>query len=187
MTVSEQVYSNPGEFLNILEVLPYLKQNGIIVMHDTAQHTLSSAASTTNCICLNTLHGKRIILSEDTSRKCPVVSNIGGIVLGADIHDMYYPLFTNLSLPWTYVICEEDYSVLLKHYRTYYSPELAGIFERAYSYYVQQYMPVVVRFPFIRRRRDETHHYFKIFGFTLKIKRGNKGLIRRLAEKFIGE
>jgi len=86
----DTVHSNPGEFLNILEVLPYMKRNSIIVLHDTAMHTLGDMKCVTNCICLNTFPGKRIVLLEDTSRNCPVVSNIGGIVLDNNVAESHY-------------------------------------------------------------------------------------------------
>ena len=36
----DTVHANPGEHLNILEILPFMKKNGIVIYHDTAFHTL---------------------------------------------------------------------------------------------------------------------------------------------------
>jgi len=170
----DTVHQNPGEFLNILEVLPYMKQNGIIVMHDTALHTLGSDTeyTVTCCICLNTLNGRQIILWDETPPR-PIISNIGAIILDDNIAEMLYPLFTNLSLPWFYRIGEEDYRILLGHFQKHYPSELAVIFEKAYRYYNnrRRHIPFTIRLPWVRREKDAEHSYFKVFGFTFKIKR----------------
>lgn len=40
----DTVHSNPGEFLDFLIVLPYLKKNAIVILHDTCYHALGGGA-----------------------------------------------------------------------------------------------------------------------------------------------
>lgn len=129
----DTAHTNPGEHLNILEVLPHMKKNGIIIYHDTAYHTVIDPLGETNCISMNTLHGKRIKLSSESTEGLP---NIGAIVLDGEIEDMIYGLFTNLSLPWAYCITEEDFLSLFKHFSQYYSKENLKIFFYYYVYYL---------------------------------------------------
>jgi hypothetical protein len=114
-----------------------------------------------------------IVFLEDD---CSVVSNIGGIVLDANVAEMFYPLFTNLSLPWAYIIPEQDYTTLLNHFQRHYPSELTEIFKRSYHFYSERHnerreIPLSVRLPFVRWYKDETYNYFGVFGLTFKTKR----------------
>lgn len=129
----DTAHFNPGEHMNILEILPFMKKNGIIIYHDTSYHTLRFEIGTTNCVSINTLSGKRIILKSENTAGLP---NIGAIILDENVEDMLYPLFSNLSMPWYYKISGEDFTDMLKHFSRYYSRELVQI----YIYYCCFYM-----------------------------------------------
>ena len=129
----DTVHFNPGEHLNILEILPFMKKNGIIIYHDTAYHSLRIEAGTTNCVSLNTLSGKRIVLKSEKTNGLP---NIGAIVLDENIENMLFPLFSNLSLMWSYRISDDDFIDMFTHFSKYYSPDLVQI----YVYYCYFYM-----------------------------------------------
>ncbi len=129
----DTAHFNPGEHLNILEILPFMKKNGIIIFHDTAYHTLRFDTGYTNCIALNTLRGKRIKLNSENTNGLP---NIGAIVLDDDIESMLYPLFSNLSLSWSYKISNDDYLEMLNHFNMYYPSDLIKLF----VYYCHFYM-----------------------------------------------
>jgi len=129
----DTVHSNPGEHLNILEIMPYMKKNGIIILHDTNYHTLFNVQGYTNIVLLNTLKGKRIYLK---SEKTMCIPNIGAIILDDNINEMLFPLFSNLSLPWFQKILDSDYYIILKHLMKYYSKNLIQI----YTFYCCFYM-----------------------------------------------
>ena len=131
----DTAHSNPGEHLNILEVLPFMKKNGIAIYHDTIFHTFSSigADATTNLISINTLNGKRILLKSEQTMGLP---NIGAIILDENIENMLFALFSNISLPWYYKIADEDFVEMFKHFSKYYSKDLVQI----YVYYCYFYM-----------------------------------------------
>jgi len=129
----DTAHFNPGEHLNILEVLPFMKKNGIIVYHDTAYHSISYPAGTTNLVSINTLNGKRIRLNSEQTMGLP---NISAIILDENIENMLFALFSNISLPWHYKITNEDFIEMFKHFSKYYSEDLVQI----YVYYCYFYM-----------------------------------------------
>lgn len=129
----DTAHYNPGEHFNILEVLPFMKKNGIVIYHDTAYHSLSNPIGTTCCVSINTLNGKRILLKSEHRVGLP---NIGAIILDENIENMLFPLFSNLSLPWHSKITNDDFIQMFKHFSKYYSEELMQI----YVYYCYFYM-----------------------------------------------
>lgn len=128
----DTAHRNPGEHLNILEILPFMKKNGIIILHDTAFH-ISSPIYTTNINLINSLKGKRIFLKTEKTMGLP---NISAVVLDENIDDMLYCLFSNLSLPWDYKITKDDFVEMFKHFSKYYSKDLLQF----YIYYCCFYM-----------------------------------------------
>jgi predicted O-methyltransferase YrrM len=121
----DTVHFNPGEHLNILEILPFMKKNGIVIFHDTAYHTMHSSQGFTTCVSINTLEGKRIKLSSESTLGLP---NASAIILSEVWTNMPYKLFTNLSLQWHYKIKVNDYRDLLNHFIKYYDSDLVQIF-----------------------------------------------------------
>ena len=129
----DTAHFNPGEHLNILEILPFMKKNGIIIYHDTAYHTLSNSSGTTNCVSINTLNGKRIILkSEETD----VLANMGAVILDEKIENMLFGLFSNLSLPWTYKIKFDDFVDMFRHFSRYYSKDMVLMYVYYCCFYI---------------------------------------------------
>lgn len=121
----DTAHFNPGEHLNILEILPFMKKNGIIIYHDIALHALYDSEGTTNCNSFNTLNGKRIVLHPERIKG---LENIGAVVLDANIDNMVFPLFSNLSLPWYYIIGFHDFVDMYIHFTKYYPLKWVEIF-----------------------------------------------------------
>jgi predicted O-methyltransferase YrrM len=136
----DTVHDNPGEFIHFLEILPYLRKNAIVILHDTNLHNISenidreklTTSGITNCILLAALRGK-LIRCNDNSR--PILLNIGSVILNDDIHEMLWPLFSFLSLPWKYNLTRQHYDELLTHLKNHYPPELVGIFVRSEKFF----------------------------------------------------
>lgn len=75
----DSFHFNPGEHLNVLEILPHLKNNAMVIFHDTVFHTFNrDPYTTTNGVALNSLPGKRITLK---SEKTAGIANIGAEIL----------------------------------------------------------------------------------------------------------
>jgi hypothetical protein len=129
----DTAHFNPGEHLNILEVLPFMKKNALIIYHDTVYHAVSKPRGTTNCVSINTLNGKRIVLK---SEKTEGLANIGAIVLDDKVENMLEGLFSNLSLPWSYKINDDDFVEMFKHFSKFYSKSKVMIYVYYCCFYV---------------------------------------------------
>jgi predicted O-methyltransferase YrrM len=124
---------NPGEHLNILEILPHLKNDAVVIFHDTVFHTFGKDPyATTNGVALNSLPGKRIILK---SEKTAGLANIGAVIINKQ-NWLEHNLFTNLSLPWSHQeISKRDFDSLFHYFRQYYSKDNQRIFLFYYLFY----------------------------------------------------
>lgn len=129
----DTAHANPGEHLNILEILPFMNKNSIIVYHDTAFHTIYHKDGSTNCVSINTLNGKRILLKSEKAFGLP---NIGAVIIDKNVENMLHALFSNLSLPWSYRITEDDFIQMFKHFSRFYPKDLVDL----YVYYCCFYM-----------------------------------------------
>jgi len=130
----DTVHFNPGEHLNVLEVLPFMKKNGIIIYHDVAYHTNFNASGITNHISINSLNGKRILLKSEQTMGLASISAI--ILNDENFESMIFALFSNLNLPWNYKISDDDFIEMFRHFSKYYSQEMVQI----YLYYCSFYM-----------------------------------------------
>ena len=128
----DTAHANPGEHLNILEILPFMKKNGIIIYHDTAYHTFKFPEGSTCCNSINTLEGKRILLKSENSFSLP---NISAVILSENIENMKYKLFTNLTLPWRYNISKIEFRKLLDLYSRYYPQDQINLFIFYFHFY----------------------------------------------------
>lgn len=63
-----------------------------------------------------------------------MIPNIGGVVLG-DVEEMLFPLFTNLTLPWNYLLNFQDFHDCYTHFLRFYDAKLVDIFIYAYEFY----------------------------------------------------
>ncbi|WP_194778174.1 class I SAM-dependent methyltransferase [Pararhodonellum marinum] len=146
----DTAHFNPGEHLNILEIFPFMKKNGIIIYHDTAYHALTHPDGMTTCVAINTLNGKRILLKSEKTIGLP---NIEAIVLDENVENMLYGLFSNLSLPWRNKVSNGDFIEMFKHFSKYYSADLVKI----YVFYSCFYMSGGLRNKKLARQFAETY------------------------------
>lgn len=58
--IIDAAHANPGEHINILEILPYMRKGAILILHDTALYLLNDDTKNcwTNRVALNTLRGE---------------------------------------------------------------------------------------------------------------------------------
>ena len=127
----DTTHCSPGEFLDYLQVLPFMKRNGIIVIHDIAFHTYNNELWNTCCILFSAIKGQKILPAFTEHKYTP---NIGAIKLSPDTYENAYDIFNCLTLPWLYKLDEKDYQCLKKHFQKYYDKDLTDIFEKAYKF-----------------------------------------------------
>jgi predicted O-methyltransferase YrrM len=139
----DTVHSNPGEFVNMLEILPYLDKDAIVVLHDVSLHTLDDgyipgrAGQWTNCVLLNMLGGRRIPTGFNDGDFSTILPNIGAVLLDCDRAALTDRLFECLTLPWAYAMSEKDIDDTAAHFGKHYSPRLVGIFRKCAEFYTK--------------------------------------------------
>lgn len=118
----DTVHSNPGEILDILMVLPYLKDDATLVFHDTnlqLYHLNSENKLTfeyTNNLLMSAVNGKKLIpylfSKTDAIYNFP---NIGAIEINPQsIIQNIWDIFNLLAIKWEYMLSDKDIASLKK-------------------------------------------------------------------------
>lgn len=131
MCVIDTVHHNPGEFLDFLMVLPYLKKNAIIVVHDVSYHALSKRDSGITCgVLYTTLQGQKILPLNYEAH----LPNIGCAILSDEQHIWSYVHL--LTLPWAKwdYLNEKRWDFLRAFFAQHYSAEIMEYYDRIIAY-----------------------------------------------------
>ena len=129
----DTVHLTPGEMLNWLEVLPFLKEEAIVVFHDaflmfTEGRPMNSKGNYSNNQLLCYIRGTLILPSygdEIFSR------NIGAIKLDKNQKKYYKHYFLALGNLWEGFPEEKDIEILREYFKKYYNEKLVEIFDDA--------------------------------------------------------
>lgn len=133
MCFIDTVHRVPGEILNFLEILPYMKKNGVIVLHDTALHIFrDKQEENCNCILLSTIKGVKIV---PRCHETPYIPNIGAAILDDNAKERIFDIFNLLSLPWKYTLNDEDIDILYNHFKKHYKREYCELFLDSANFY----------------------------------------------------
>ncbi|MDR1551803.1 MAG: class I SAM-dependent methyltransferase [Holosporaceae bacterium] len=134
-------HRNPGEILDFLQILPYLKRGAIVVFHDVSCHLLyypKNKTQWTNCALLNAIKGRKIIPRKDSWEGVELIfPNIGAIKIENNQEKFAFDYFNMLTLPWYYFPDEEQIKTLKDFFRKHYDDFCCNIFERAINEYRQ--------------------------------------------------
>ena len=129
----DTVHLTPGEMINWLEVLPFLKEEAIVVFHDaflmfTEGRLMNSKGNYSNNQLLCYIRGTLILPSygdEIFSR------NIGAIKLDKNQKKYYKHYFLALGNLWEGFPEEKDIEILREYFKKYYNAKLVEIFDDA--------------------------------------------------------
>ena len=129
----DTVHFTPGEMLNWLEVLPFLKEEAIVVFHDTFlmffihpyQKTLSNY-SNNQLLCY--IRGQLIL---PTYGDKVFSRNIGALKLDKNQKRYYKQYFLALGNQWFYKPDEKDLEILRSYFKKYYGDKLVEIYDDA--------------------------------------------------------
>ena len=137
----DTVHRNPGEILDFLMILPYLKDGAIVVFHDIALHFITKVdiigwtktyqKTNTNGLLMSAIKGTKI-LPEYVTTPYP---NIGAIVIDKSTREQIWDVFNLLTQNWTYTIPEEEVSFIQKHFERFYNNSLIEIYKTAIQIY----------------------------------------------------
>ena len=129
----DTVHTTPGEMLNWLEVLPFLKEESIVVFHDiflmfTPKYLKADTYNYSNNQLLCYIRGKLIMPSSNNN----IFSrNIGAIKLEKNQKNYYKQYFIALGNQWNYFPTDYDLNILRKHFKKYFRDELVEIYDAA--------------------------------------------------------
>ena len=130
----DTVHKCPGEMINFLEILPFLKEEAIVVLHDTYMNFLA-----------NYIYDKKIINYSNNQLLCYIRGelilpsygnevfsrNIGGLKLYKNQKNYLKQYFLALGTHWVYMPEENDLKILRDFYIKYYGEKLVEIYDDA--------------------------------------------------------
>jgi predicted O-methyltransferase YrrM len=121
----DTVHTNPGEILDVLMVLPYLKEDAIIIFHDTALHTsyylekkyeLGKKAITNNLL-MSAIIGRKYLQGNFVKGGKKLFPNIAGIRINKDTKEDVFALFNLLMIKWSYLLSEKQEKEIIVHFK----------------------------------------------------------------------
>ncbi|MDR2526939.1 MAG: class I SAM-dependent methyltransferase, partial [Rickettsiales bacterium] len=123
----DTVHTNPGEIFDFLMVLPFLKDNAIVVFHDTSLHIDSYfrynynveclETKITNCLLMSSIMGQKILQGNYTG---PYFPNIGGIKINKNTKENVFEIFNLLLIKWSYLLNSEQKCKIMSYFEKYY-------------------------------------------------------------------
>ncbi|WP_300368167.1 class I SAM-dependent methyltransferase [Brachyspira sp.] len=127
----DTMHINPGEFLDFLAVLPYLKENAVLILHDTGLYGINpnEYAHRYNCITngilFSSLKGIKIFPNDNIFGN---FGNIGAVILDSDIKSRVIDYFYLLTLPWSYLPLDKDILAFQNIFQKHYDSNIVNIF-----------------------------------------------------------
>jgi predicted O-methyltransferase YrrM len=122
----DTAHYTPGELINIIEALPFLEENAIIILHDIMLHlpTFNDYYKPrevkfhpSQIFLMTSLPGYKVIIEDENKG----AENIGAIFLNSNNEKDYLNYFLLLLTPWEYMPSktkiEELRVFILKHYK----------------------------------------------------------------------
>ena len=126
----DTVHESPGEWLDIIQVMPFLKKtNAIVMLHDIKyQFLIRKVFYSSNDHLFTYLKGKKIM------PKVPdIIPNIGAVLLDDDQKKHYFDYFFALTSTWSYIPNIEEWNFIREFIVKYYEKELIQIYDSAYK------------------------------------------------------
>ena len=120
----DTMHINPGEFLDFLIVLPYLKKNAILILHDIGLYHFDKFG-VTNGILFSCLKGKKLSFNEGLWNS---FANIGAVILDENIKDNILDYLYLLTLPFEYLPTDNDILECQKLFSKNYEEEFVDTF-----------------------------------------------------------
>ena len=123
----DTVHLAPGELINIIEALPFLNDNAIIILHDIMYHLPSNRYYNpyfvkyhpSQIFLMTSLFGDKVAIIDNNK----VIENIGAVFLYPNQKKFYLNYFLLLLTPWDY-LPDENHIIELKLFiKKYYKNE----------------------------------------------------------------
>ncbi len=141
----DTVHSNPGEILDLLMILPFIKDDAVIVFHDTNLHAFVrdeqwSKMQYTNNMLLSVLQGTKLIQGNFIKYNDNVqFPNIGAVKINSESKKRIFDIFNLLTHRWQYLLKENECDELAIYFKKYYGEHWANYFKDVIDYQKKQY------------------------------------------------
>lgn len=139
----DTVHAVPGEILDFLMVLPFLKEHAVVVFHDTALNAAGGGNNGyLNLILISAITGLKFVpyniprknLYYNFHNQHPEINNIGAIALGSEAKESLFDYFNLLMLPWQYKIERSETERIKAFYERFYPRKYMELYEKAVNY-----------------------------------------------------
>lgn len=131
--ILDTVHSLPGELLDFLVLLPYMKLNSILVLHDInlffiGQHFQRDSFS--NKILYDNICGEKIYTLDTETNQLP---NIGAVRITEDTIKYINNVFYSFAMAWVYIPNENEFNIYYNFFKKTYGEKYADYFLLAFN------------------------------------------------------
>ena len=117
----DTAHSTPGEILNFIELLPFLNENAILVIHDILWHFKSKIKFyPSNIILYPAIYGDKILLKKKNGS----LDNIAAVFLYKNQENHYLDYFLLLLTSWEYLPKNNEINDLRFFIKNYYKKNI---------------------------------------------------------------
>ena len=117
-------HHSPGELINILEILPFLNEKAIVVLHDINIHLYKNIKSLnyrpTQIYLMSCLFGEKVYVKN----KHHIIDNIGAVFLHENQQKHYLDYFLLLTTLWEYMLSDAQINDLRIFIKKYYKEKI---------------------------------------------------------------
>ena len=131
-------HTMPGEGMDFLAVLPYLKIGSVVVLHDVSLHQKMSTAwgvkAYATCVLFSAVTANKFLdFVPDNGNRPYAYPNIAAFQVTEQTVECIENVFLTMVLRWAYRPSDGEIKLYLNHYLRYYPPELCKIFVEAFK------------------------------------------------------
>lgn len=140
--ILDTVHAMPGEGLDFLAVLPYLKDGAIVVLHDVSYNQLKTQGINghATAVLFSTVTAEKFLNFDEAFFRYP---NIAAFRVSEQTAENIDNVFLSMILRWAYLPSEEEIVTYRRHYQRFYPVEMCEIFQEAidmnaYNFWIAQ-------------------------------------------------
>ena len=133
LVILDTMHILPGEVLDFIAVLPYLKVGSVVVLHDVALNQYRGNASD---------HATGVLFSSVTAEKFLnfvsgevnskfLYPNISAFRINEQTAANIENVFLSFVLRWSYIPSQREINIYRAHYQKHYPPQLCAIYNEA--------------------------------------------------------
>jgi len=132
MAIIDTAHFEPGEILDFLMILPFLRENAIVIFHDIGNQLRinDKRREWAPYLIFNGIRGKKIFPSGNMI----LGHDIGAIILEKDQKKYYHDYFRLLGGQWQYFPNEVHIIKMRKFFKKYYDKDCVFMFEEASNF-----------------------------------------------------